>query len=155
MVFCEFEEVEVVATVWGGFRAIHGGLGNGEEGEAGWEGEGFLDAGETDVDAVCVHVDIDGGEGGDRVHDEHGVWEGFNDFADGGEVVEDAGGSFRVDKGDSVEAAFGEFLMDGLGVDGLSPFDLDGIGFVTAFACDIDPFIREGAAAEAEDFFPG
>src|SRR5690606_27058256 len=112
-----------------------------EDRKAGRKREGFLHAGEHDVHAIGVHVHGHGGEGGNRVHDEHGVREGFHDFGDGGEVVEHAGGGLRVDEGDGVEAAFSELGADGLGIDLLAPFDLHGVGFVAALFRDIEPLV--------------
>ena len=68
-------------------------------------------------------------------------------LTDPGEVVEDAGGGFRVDEGDGVESAFCKLGTNCFGVDCLTPLNLDGLCLLAAFYGDIDPFVRESAAA--------
>ena len=60
-----------------------------------------------------------------------------------------------MDESNGVEAAFGKFCADAFRIDRLAPLHLDRLGLEAAFFRDIDPLIRERAAAEAEHFFPG
>ena len=119
----------------------------------GREREGFLTAGEQDVDAEFVHRNGDGGEGRDGVHDEHDVGVFFDHGRNVGERTEHAGGSFVVDEGDGVETAFGQFFVDHFRQDGLAPFHLQGFGLFAAAFADVEPLVGERTAHAVEDFF--
>lgn len=73
LLLLELDEVEVVATVRNFFGALKCFFGHSEEGKAGRKSERFLRAGQHDVDAQCVHVDPDTGEGGNGVDDQGDV----------------------------------------------------------------------------------
>src|SRR5712692_6033314 len=63
LLFSEFEKVEVETAVRYFLRARESFFGCGEERKTGRQGERFLRAGEHDVDAKRVHVDLNAGEG--------------------------------------------------------------------------------------------
>jgi len=152
-VFVELNDVEIVTTVRGAGGTGTGALTGAEKREAGWKGEGFLAAGEQDVDAEFVHRDGNDGEGRDAVDDEHDVRILADDGSDVGQRVHDTGGGFVVDQGDCVEFAGRKFFIDHFGEDGLAPFDLQTIGMFAAAFADIEPLVGEGAAHAVEDFF--
>ena len=152
-VFAEFDEVEVVAAVLHGGGAFEGAVAGGEEGHAWWEGEGFLDAEEHDIEAEIIEGDGDRGERADGVGDEEDFRVFSDDLGDFAERVEDPGGGFGVDDGDGVETALGESGVDGFRGDGLAPWDAEGFGLFTAGEGDIVPFVGEGTAAAVEDLF--
>lgn len=152
-VFLEFEEIEVVAAVLDGGGFFEGGGGAGEEGEAGREGEGFLGAGEEEVDAEFIEGNAGGGEGADGIDDEEDVRVFFLELGNVTEGAHDAGGGFVMDEGEGIEFAGGEFGVHLLGEDGAAPIDLEGFGLLAAALGDIEPFVGESAAHAVEDLF--
>ena len=50
-----------------------------------------------------------------------------------------------MNEGERVVSAGGEFAADGLGIDGLAPFELEGGGLFAAADCDVVPFVGERA----------
>ena len=58
-----------------------------------------------------------------------------------------------MDEGDGVEFAGFQLGLDGLGEDGLAPFDLEFFGLFAAFEGDVVPFVRKGPVHAGEDFF--
>ena len=152
-IFCELDEVEIVAAVGNAFRAFDGGLRAGEHREAGWQGEGLLHTGEKNIDAERIHVDRHCGKRRDRVDHQQDAWEGFHHFSDAGEVVEHTGRGFVVDERDEIESAFLKFRAHRIGRDCFAPLDLDFFCGDAHFVGDIEPLIGEGTAAKREGFF--
>ena len=151
----ELEEVEVISAVVDRGGLGHGALGGAEEGESGRQGEGFLAAGEEDIDAEFVDLDGHDGEARDGVGDEEDVVVFADDGGDFGEGVHHSRRGLVVDEGDEVELTGGEFRVDRGGIDRDTPFELERLGFFAATACDIDPLVGKGARAAAKDLFRG
>ena len=150
MVVVELDQVEVVAAVRRLLGAFPGALADGEDRQAGGQGEGLLGTREEDVDAELVLLDLDGREGADGIGDRDHVGELADHGHDVGDGREGAGGGLGVDEGDAVELAGGEGLADGFRVDGLAPVELQGFGVLAAALGDIVPLVGERAVHAVE-----
>ena len=150
VVFLEFDEVEVVAAVRHGGGAVEGFLGDREEREAGREGEGLLRTGDEHVDAEFVFLDRQRAERAHGVDDGDDVRELADDGHDRGKIAHATARSLVVDEREGIVGTGGEFLADGLGIDGLTPFEFERGGLFAAAEGDVIPLVGEGAVHAVE-----
>src|SRR5437899_8647258 len=73
LLLSKFEEIEVIAAIFLFLSTRKSLFGNGEEGETWRKRERFLRAGEHQVDAERVHVDLHRGKRRDRIDDQNDV----------------------------------------------------------------------------------
>jgi hypothetical protein len=150
-VLLEFDEVEVITAVLDGGGFGQRSRGGGEDREAWRHREGFLRAGEQDVNAELVEFNLRGSQGADSIDDEHDVGIFLLQRSDFFQRAHDAGGGFVVDQSKCVELAGGEFGVDLFGANRRTPFDLESFGLFAAALGDIEPLVREGAAHAVEN----
>src|SRR5438876_11100833 len=107
LLFFEFEEIEIETAVRNSFGAGESFFGNGKEGKSRWESERFLRAGQQDVNAERVHLDLHGGEGRDGVNDERDIRIFREHGANFWQQIHHAGRGLVVNQCDGVELAGG------------------------------------------------
>ncbi len=146
----EFKEIEIETAVRNFFGAHEGFFGNGEQRKTGRERERFLHAGQHDVDAERVHVDLHRGKRRDRVDDENDIGVFRERAADFRQRVHYAGRRFVMNQRHGVEFSGGERTIDIFLVDVFSPIDLQWLGVFSAAPGDIEPFIGERSTHAAK-----
>ena len=149
-VFLELVQVKIVAPVVDRRGAVERCLRYGEHAQPGRQRERLLRAGQQQVDAEPVELNLHARERANAVDDKHHVRILGLELGNLGERAHHAGGCFVVDECDGVERAGGQTLVDLFRQDGRAPLHLQCLSLLAAAFGHVEPLIGEGTLHAGE-----
>ena len=145
-------QVKVEAGHLGVLVGLPAALADADEGQSGGDHKAFLGAGGHQVAVPAVHGEGEAGEAADGVHQEELVKLALDDAGDGFQVVGDAGGGFVVGDQHGFDGrVFAEFGADGVGVNGVAPFEIHTQDVGAVGLGDLDEAVAERAGGGGDD----
>ena len=144
-------QVEVEARAGDGIDPLDGPRAQGEEGEAGRQGEGLLAADHDHVQAPGLRLEGHGPRAGDGVHHEEHALAARHDAAEGLDVVTHAGGRLGMLHEHRTDARLVvEGRRHGIGTDGLAPGSLEDRHLTAVGPTDVRPSLAEASGHTRE-----